>query len=202
MIIANISTPLLGVVDTAMVGHLSSARYLGAVAIGSMIFTFVFWGFGFLRMSTTGLTSQAYGENDTLKMQSILMQSIWLALLISLLLVLLQAPIIKLALQLVDSSQDVEHYAAVYFNIRIWSAPATLINYAILGWLIGREASRAALLMVLVINIINIFLDALLVMGLGMDVDGVALASVIAEYSGLLMGLILLKHYGLGKNSV
>ncbi|WP_300496861.1 MATE family efflux transporter [uncultured Methylophaga sp.] len=202
MIIANISTPLLGMVDTAMVGHLSAAHYLGAVAIGSMIFTFVFWGFGFLRMATTGLTSQAYGENSTAKMQAVLMQSIWLALIIALLLLLLQIPIRDMALHLVDSSGDVEHFAAIYFDIRIFSAPATLINYAILGWLIGREASKAALLMVLVINITNILLDGLFVMGLGMDVDGVALASVIAEYTGLIMGLILLNHYGLSKSGI
>ena len=202
MIIANITTPLLGLVDTAMVGHLSAAHYLGAVAIGSMIFTFVFWGFGFLRMSTTGLTSQAHGENAPHKMQAILMQSIWLALLIAVLLLLFQVPIIRLALQLIDSSPEVKHYATIYFNIRIWSAPATLINYAILGWLIGREASRAALLMVLVINIINIVLDALLVLGFGMNVDGVALASLIAEYGGLMVGILLLKHYGFSKNSV
>lgn len=202
MIIANISTPLLGMVDTAMVGHLSAAHYLGAVAIGGMIFTFVFWGFGFLRMATTGLTSQAYGENSTVKMQAVLMQSIWLALMIALLLLLIQLPIRNLALQLVSSSQDVEYFAAIYFDIRIWSAPATLVNYAILGWLIGREASKAALLMVLVINIVNILLDGLFVMGLGMDVDGVALASVIAEYSGLLIGLLLLKHYGLNKAGI
>lgn len=199
MIIANISTPLLGIVDTAMVGHLSAAHYLGAVAIGSMIFTFVFWGFGFLRMATTGLTSQAYGEGSTPKMQAVLMQSIWLALMIALLLLLVQVPIRNLALQLVDGSSDVEYFAVIYFDIRIWSAPATLLNYAILGWLIGREASKAALLMVLAINITNILLDALLVMGLGMDVDGVALASVIAEYTGLLIGLMILKHYGLNK---
>src|SRR5690554_1680247 len=110
MIIANISTPLLGMVDTAMVGHLSAAHYLGAVAIGSMIFTFVFWGFGFLRMATTGLTSQAYGENNTAKMQAVLMQSIWLALIIAICLLLLQQPIRNLALQIVDSSRNVEYF--------------------------------------------------------------------------------------------
>ena len=119
-------------VDTAMVGHLSAAHYLGAVAIGSMIFTFVFWGFGFLRMATTGLTSQAYGENSTAKMQAVLMQSIWLALIIALLLLLLQIPIRDMALHLVDSSGDVEHFAAIYFDIRIWSAPATLINLSLI----------------------------------------------------------------------
>lgn len=202
MIIANISTPLLGMVDTAMVGHLSAAHYLGAVAIGSMIFTFVFWGFGFLRMATTGLTSQAYGENSTAKMQAVLMQSIWLALLIAILLLLLQLPIRELALQIVDSSNQVEQFAAVYFDIRIWSAPATLVNYAILGWLIGREASKAALLMVLVINVTNIVLDGVFVLGLDMNVDGVALASVMAEYTGLVLGLWLLRHYGLSTHGI
>ncbi len=196
MILANISTPLLGMVDTAVVGHLSAAHYLGAVAIGSMIFTFVFWGFGFLRMATTGLNAQAYGREDPIAMQAVLFQAIWLAVLIAIGLLAIQIPIRDMALWLVSSSDNVEHYAATYFDIRIWSAPATLINYAILGWLIGREASKAALLMVLVINVANIVLDLLLVNGLGMNVDGVALASVIAEYLGLVVGIILLNRYG------
>lgn len=196
MILANISTPLLGMVDTAVVGHLSAAHYLGAVAIGSMIFTFVFWGFGFLRMATTGLNAQAYGREDPIAMQAVLFQAIWLAVLIAIGLLAIQIPIRDMALWLVSSSDNVEHYAATYFDIRIWSAPATLINYAILGWLIGREASKAALLMVLVINIANIVLDLLLVNGLGMNVAGVALASVIAEYLGLVVGIILLSRYG------
>lgn len=196
MILANISTPLLGMVDTAVVGHLSSAHYLGAVAIGSMIFTFVFWGFGFLRMATTGLNAQAYGREDQIAMQAVLFQAIWLAILIALALLIIQTPIRDLALWLVSSSTNVEQYAAIYFDIRIWSAPATLMNYAILGWLIGREASKAALSMVLVINIANIVLDLLLVNGLGMHVDGVAWASVAAEYLGLLTGIVLLTGYG------
>lgn len=196
MILANISTPLLGMVDTAVVGHLPAAHYLGAVAIGSMIFTFVFWGFGFLRMATTGLNAQAYGREDPIAMQAVLFQAIWLAVLIAIGLLAIQIPIRDMALWLVSSSDNVEHYAATYFGIRIWSAPATLINYAILGWLIGREASKAALLMVLVINVANIVLDLLLVNGFGMNVDGVALASVIAEYLGLVVGIILLSRYG------
>lgn len=196
MILANISTPLLGMVDTAVVGHLSSAHYLGAVAIGSMIFTFVFWGFGFLRMATTGLNAQAYGREDKIAMQAVLFQAIWLAILIAIALLAIQTPIRNLALWLVSSSVDVEKFAAIYFDIRIWSAPATLINYAIIGWLIGREASKAALLMVLVINVANIVLDLILVNLAGMTVDGVAWASVIAEYLGLLTGIILLSRYG------
>lgn len=196
MILANISTPLLGMVDTAVVGHLSSAHYLGAVAIGSMIFTFVFWGFGFLRMATTGLNAQAYGREDPVAMQAVLFQAIWLAILIASALLIIQTPIRDLALWLVSSSANVEQYSAIYFDIRIWSAPATLMNYAILGWLIGREASKAALLMVLVINFANIVLDLLLVNSFGMHVNGVAWASVAAEYLGLLTGIVLLTRYG------
>lgn len=201
MILANISTPLLGMVDTAVVGHLSAVHYLGAVAIGSMIFTFVFWGFGFLRMATTGLNAQAYGRNDDKQMQAVLFQAVWLAVFIALGLLIIQTPIRDIALWLVDSSDEVKHYASLYFDIRIWSAPATLINYAILGWLIGREASKAALLMVLVINVANIVGDLLLVNVLGMHVDGVALASVVAEYLGLITGIVLLTRYGVNQQA-
>lgn len=198
MILANLSTPLLGMVDTAVMGHLSSAHYLGAVAIGSMIFTFVFWGFGFLRMATTGLTAQAYGMADKIKMQAVLVQSFWLALMIAAGLLLLQVPIRDLALHLVGSSAAVETQASVYFDIRIWGAPATLLNYAIIGWLIGIEASRRALIILLVINLTNIVLDIVFVYGLNMAVGGVALASVIAEYTALAVGLLLLRRYGFG----
>lgn len=198
MILANLSTPLLGMVDTAVMGHLPSAHYLGAVAIGGMIFTFVFWGFGFLRMATTGLTAQAYGLGDNTKMQAVLVQSFWLALMIATALLLLQVPTRDLALHLVGSSTAVEVHAAVYFDIRIWAAPATLLNYAIIGWLIGIEASRRALVILLVMNLTNIVLDVVLVFGLGMAVDGVALASVIAEYTALAVGLLLLRRYGFG----
>lgn len=201
MIVANLSTPLLGMVDTAVVGHLSSPHYLGAVAVGSMIFTFVFWGFGFLRMATTGLTAQAYGTENKSNMQAILVQSFSLALLISVGLLALQWPIRELALMLVDSSDAVEHFTADYFDIRIWGAPATLLNYAIIGWLIGIEATRRALLLVLILNMTNIIFDVVFVYLLGMAVSGVALASVIAEYTALIAGLLLLKKQGFGLHS-
>lgn len=197
MVIANISTPLLGMVDTAVVGHLADAHYLGAVAIGSMIFTFLFWGFGFLRMATTGLTSQAHGADNQAGIESVLWQSMMLAMLIALLLLSLQWPIAQLAFAIIDSSEQVALYARQYFDIRIWAAPATLLNYAIIGWLIGREAARSALWLVLVINLTNILFDLLLVYGLGMNADGVALASVIAEYTGLAVALLILKHHGI-----
>ncbi|MED5509693.1 MAG: MATE family efflux transporter [Pseudomonadota bacterium] len=193
MILANLSTPLLGMVDTAVVGHLNSPVYLGAVALGSMLFTFLFWGFGFLRMVTTGLTSQA-NANDDASPRDVLIQSGLLALIIAALLLLLQAPIGWLAFSIIDGSAEVLAEAQQYYAIRIWGAPATLLNYAILGWLIGLSASRSALAVVLVINISNIVFDLLLVNGLGMKADGVALASVIAEYSGLIFALFLLQR--------
>ena len=193
MILANLSTPLLGMVDTAVVGHLNSPVYLGAVALGSMLFTFLFWGFGFLRMVTTGLTSQA-NANDDASPRDVLIQAALLALIIAALLLLLQAPIGWLAFSIIDGSAEVLAEAQQYYAIRIWGAPATLLNYAILGWLIGLSASRSALAVVLVINISNIVFDLLLVNGLGMKADGVALASVIAEYSGLIFALFLLQR--------
>ncbi len=192
MILANLSTPLLGMVDTAVVGHLDSPVYLGAVALGTMLFTFLFWGFGFLRMVTTGLTSQANSGVHANQARDVLMQSGLLALLIALALLLLQGPIGWLAFQIIDGSPAVLAEAQRYYEIRIWSAPATLMNYAILGWFIGMESSRSALMVVLLINLSNIVFDLLLVNQFGMKADGVALASVIAEYAGLLFALLLL----------
>lgn len=194
MILANISTPLLGMVDTAVVGHLASADYLGAVALGAMIFTFLFWSFGFLRMVTTGLTSQAQGEHQQLRQTQVLGQSILLASLIAVTILLLQAPIAKFAFAIIDSSQTIEQLAASYFSIRIWATPATLINYALLGWLIGMGRAKAALIIVLVVNISNIILDLLLVNQFGLNADGVALASVIAEYLGLLVAMLMVSQ--------
>jgi MATE family multidrug resistance protein len=202
MILANLSTPLLGMVDTAVVGHLNSPVYLGAVALGSMLFTFLFWGFGFLRMVTTGLTSQANVNGNTGGPRDVLIQSGLLALIIAMLLLMLQSPIGWLAFNIIDGSAAVIAEAERYYAIRIWSAPATLLNYAVLGWLIGLSASRSALAVVLVINVTNIVFDLLLVNGLGMKADGVALASVIAEYSGLMFALVLLQKRRLALHQI
>lgn len=194
MILANLSTPLLGMVDTAVVGHLSSPVYLGAVALGTMLFTFLFWGFGFLRMVTTGLTSQANSNANQSATRNVLIQSGLLAIIIATLLLLLQSPIGWLAFQIIEGSPEVLAAAQRYYHIRIWSAPATLLNYAILGWLIGMGASRSALVIVLVINICNIGFDLLLVHQFGMKAGGVALASVMAEYIGLIFALFILSR--------
>ncbi|NOQ93780.1 MAG: MATE family efflux transporter [Methylophaga sp.] len=199
MILANISIPLLGMVDTAVIGHLDSAHYLGGVAIASLIFNFLFWGFGFLRMATTGLTAQAHGDNDTKLSLKVLQHSLMLAIGIALGILLLQSPLSSLAFYLIDSSEQITNAAIIYFDIRIWSTPAILINYVILGWLIGKGSTKHALYLVLSVTISNMILDLVFVNSFGMNVDGVALASVIAEYIGLAVGLVLLINHGVDR---
>jgi len=200
MILANISIPILGMVDTAVIGHLDSAHYLGGVAVASLIFNFIFWGFGFLRMATTGLTAQAHGDSDEKLSLKILQHSLILAMTIALGLLLLQSPISTISFYLIESSERITNAAIIYFDIRIWSAPAILINYVILGWLIGKGSTRHALYLVLSVTISNMILDLLFVNSFGMNVDGVALASVIAEYIGLSVGIFLLFKHGVGSH--
>ncbi len=197
MILANISTPLLGMVDTAVVGHLTQPHYIGAVALGTLIFSVLFWGFGFLRMGTTGLTAQAVGRGDILQQQHLVQTTLCLAIVIASVLLLFQSPLSHLAFSLIGASDLTSQVGQNYFAIRIWSSPAILVNYVILGWLIGLSATRSALLLVLIVNISNIALDLLLVNVFHMAVEGVALASVIAEYLGLVIGLVLLKSHGI-----
>ncbi len=188
MILSNISVPLLGMVDTGVTGHMGSPAYLGAVAIGATIFTFIYIGMNFLRMGTTGIAAQSYGANDNDGLRAALGQALIVGLVIALALIALQVPIGKLALTLLGGDAQTQAYAMQYFSVRIWSAPGTLANYALIGWFIGLQNARVPLLIFLTINITNIALDLLFVIVLGMTVDGVALASVIAEYSGLAVG--------------
>jgi len=160
-----------------------------------MIFSFLFWGFGFLRMATTGLVAQAFGQNDTPLSHTVLAQSLVFAIIIASVLLLLKQPISELAFALIETSDDVIEQAKVYFDIRIWSTPAILVNYVFLGWLIGKQASKSALLLVLVVTISNMVMDIVFVNLFNMTVNGVALASVIAEYLGLITGLYLLKRH-------
>lgn len=190
MMLSNVSVPLLGMVDTGVVGHLESAVYLGAVAVGATIFGFLYNGVNFLRMGTTGIAAQRYGARDYDGLRVSLGQALVVALLIAFTLVLLQVPIARLAMSLIGAEPDVEIFALEYFSIRIWSAPATLANYVLIGWFLGLQNARVPLLIFLTINITNVILDLVFVLGLGMKVDGVALASVIAEYTALLVGLL------------
>ena len=189
MTLSSISVPLLGMVDTAVMGHLGDAWYMGAVAAGSMIFSVLFMGLNFLRMGTTGITAQAHGADNSDAMRAGLGQPFVMALLLAGLLILLQKPIILAALTLIEPSTAVGELTGEYFRLRIWSAPATLCNFVIVGWLLGMQKARGPLVMTLTINLSNIVLDLWLVIGLGMKVEGVAIASVIAEILGLAVGL-------------
>lgn len=191
-IISNLTVPLLGAVDTALIGHLDEAYYLGAIAVGSMIFNFIFWGFGFLRMGTTGLTAQAFGEDNQTDSVMTLARALMVALVFGVLIVLLQAWIAKLAFWLVAATPEVERYTRIYFDIRIYTAPATLCLYAINGWFLGMQNARYPMYVMIFLNSLNIALDVFFVYGMDMTVDGVALGTLIARYSGLLMGAILL----------
>lgn len=202
MILGNISVPLLGLVDTAVMGHLASADYLAAVALGSLVFTFLFWGFGFLRMATTGLAAQASGKQDEKLTLRVLQHGVALAFVISCLLLLLQMPIKQLAFSILNSSASVIALAKTYFDIRIWSSPAILLNYVILGWLIGTANTKKALYLVVIVNISNMLLDLVFVNLVGMTTAGVALASVIAEYIGLISGFILIRSSNISLRSL
>lgn len=189
MILSNVSVPLLGMVDTAVVGHLDSPHYLAAVAVGSAVFGFLYTSFNFLRMGTTGLAAQAAGAADDARLRTVLAQGLASALLLGILLIALQRPAGAVAFRLIGAQGAVLGEAWTYFGTRIWSAPATLGLYALSGWLIGLQRTRAALAIVLVQNVANIALDLLFVPVLGWKVAGVAAATVIADYLALAFGV-------------
>ena len=192
--LSNITTPLLGLVDTAVVGHLGTAIHLAAVAIGASIFSFLFWAFGFLRMGSTGLTAQALGQGNQRRVRELLLQSVLLGVLIGLLLILFRAPIIDLAIVLMAPSAEVEPWARLYCEARIFSAPAVLAGYALMGWFFGVQYSKGPLWMLLIINLANMVLDYAAVYGLGMASDGVAWATVFAHYLGVMVAGVLAWH--------
>ncbi|PMR72135.1 MATE family efflux transporter [Billgrantia endophytica] len=194
IILSNITVPLLGLVDTAVVGHLPDSRYLAAVTLGATLFSFLYWGFGFLRMGTTGLTSQATGRENDSEVRNLLGQSLLLAIGIGLLLILFSQPLIGLGLWLLDGSEVATGLAAEYAQIRILSAPAVLANYAIIGWFLGQQNSRVTLAILVLTNGVNIVLDLLFVVGFGMTSDGVAWATVIADYTALAFGAWLVSR--------
>jgi MATE family multidrug resistance protein len=192
IILSNVTIPLLGAVDTAVIGHLPDAFYLGAVAVGALIFNFLYWGFGFLRMGTTGFVAQAHGADDADEVRAALARAIAIAAGIAALVLVTQTLVIAMAMALIDASAEVEHHARAYFAIRVWGAPAALSNYVVLGWFLGMQNARAGLLLQVVINGVNIVLDLVFVVGLGMAVEGVALATLIAEYTGLALGAVMI----------
>lgn len=191
IVLANVAVPILGAVDTGVVGQLGEAAPIGAVGIGASIITAIYWVFGFLRMGTTGLTAQALGEGDMAEVAANLHRALLVGLVAGLAFILLQGPLFSAALALAPASREVEELARLYLGIRVWSAPAAIALYGVTGWLIARERSRAVLLLQLWMNGLNIVLDVLFVLQLGMGVGGVATATVISEWSALALGLWL-----------
>ncbi len=191
VILSNLTVPLLGAVDTAVVGRLPEAWHMGAVAVGAMVFNFVYWGFSFLRMGTTGLTAQAHGAGDADEVRANLARPLLLALALGLALIALQWPIAALTLWGIEGSAEVEALAASYVAIRIWAAPATLANYALFGWFVGLGDTRAGFVMQVATNLFNVALAVAFVLGLGWGVPGVAAATLIAEWAGVAVGLAI-----------
>lgn len=194
-IISNITVPLLGMVDLALVGHLDSAVQMGAIALGGTIFNFIYWGFSFLRMGTSGLTAQAYGKRDLQETTFWLVRALGVGLAGAMLVLLLQRPIGWLSFTLFGGSKEVEYWAARYFYIRIWAAPATIALYAFTGWFIGMQNTRFPMIITLAVNLLNIGFNILLVLGAGMRSDGVALGTVLAQYGGLGTAIWLYEKY-------
>ena len=190
-IISNFSIPLLGAVDTALMGRLASEHYLGAVGIGGIIFSFIYWGFGFLRMATTGLTAQAFGEKNLQECGRLLLRAVYIGITASLLLLIFQRQLADVSFSLIDTSPAVEQLARAYFYIRIYAAPATLCLHAFHGVFLGLQNARYPLLLTIVVNLVNIILNLVFVQMLGMKVEGVALATVIAQYVGLFIAVLL-----------
>jgi MATE family multidrug resistance protein len=191
IVLANATVPLLGAVDTAVVGQLGDPTSLGAVGIGAAILAMLYWAFGFLRMSTSGLAAQAQGAGDMGERSAVLMRALILGGLAGLALILAQAALFAGAFALSPASTGVETLARDYLAIRIWGAPATIALYALTGWLVGLERTRGVLVLQLWQNGLNIVLDLWFVLGLGWGVSGVAAATLIAEWTGLILGLWL-----------
>ncbi len=197
-ILSNISVPLLSTVDTALMGRMSDL-HIGAVGVGAMIFNFVYWNFGFLRMGTTGLTAQAYGRDDQAAIGLTLGRAFTVVLVVAFVLMLLQGPIGNLGIQLMQMEGEQASLVAEYFFVRIWAAPATLGLFAVMGWFFGMQNAVLPLLLTVLSNIINIGLSYYFVIELGWGVSGVAWGTVWAQYAGLFIALLLLfgryRHY-------
>lgn len=194
IVLSNLTVPLLGLVDTGVIGQLGAPEAIGAVGIGAIILTSVYWVFGFLRMGTSGLVAQSHGAGDQAEVGAHLLRALAIAMAAGLAFIALQAPIAWAAFRLAPASDAVETLARDYLAIRIWGAPATIGLYALTGWLIAVERTRAMLALQLVQNGLNILLSVAFVLGLGWGVAGVAWATLIAETAGLLGGLWLARH--------
>lgn len=201
-IISNLSVPLLGLVDLALMGHMGSVQDMGAIALGGMIFNFIYWLFGFLRMGTTGFTSQSLGRRDLPEVVMHLSKALFAGGIAAMLLLLFKNPIGWLSFKVVEASAEVEALTRVYFNIRIWAAPATISLYAFTGWFIGMQNTKIPMVITMAVNLLNIAFNSLFIFGFDMRSDGVALGTVLAQYSGLILAVFFFfRYYGkLGKH--
>lgn len=196
-IVSNITVPLLGMIDVAVVGHIGNAVYIGAIAVGSMMFSLIYWIFGFLRMGTSGMTSQALGRRDLTEVTRLLARSLLVALALAAVLVVGQRPLLRLMLLLIHPTADVAPLASAYFHICIWGAPAMLALYGLMGWYVGMQNTRVPMLVSILQNVVNIVASLALVFGFGFGLEGVAAGTVIAQYAGLAAALTLLAlRYG------
>ncbi len=191
-IVSNITVPLLGLIDLALMGHLGSEVYIGAISLGSVIFNFIYWGFGFLRMSTSGFTAQAYGEKNRQESITILMRSLIVAVAISFLILILQSPIAWASFKLIGGSEEVEKLANEYFRIRVWAAPAALSLLALNGWFLGMQNARFPMVIAISVNAVNILFSLFFVFALNMKSEGVALGTALSQYVGLTVAIVLL----------
>ena len=194
-IISNITVPLLGLVDVSIVGHLGSATYIGAIAVGGMLFSMIYWIFGFLRMGTSGLTAQAYGRRDLVEVILSFVRSVGIAFGLGLLLILLQYPILKVAFMLIDATPAIKELASLYFRICIWGAPAVLGLYSFAGWFVGMQNSRFPMYIAITQNVVNIAASLFFVFVWNRGVAGVAMGTLVAQYAGLLMASLLWYGY-------
>ncbi|MEZ5041930.1 MAG: MATE family efflux transporter [Saprospiraceae bacterium] len=194
-ILSNVSVPLISSVDTLLMGHLT-ALHIGAIGVGSMIFNFIYWNFGFLRMGTTGLTAQAYGRQDQATIMHTLGRGMLVVMILAFLLLLLQYPLAEASIYLLNISSEQRPLVEEYFYIRIWAAPATLASYAIMGWFFGMQNVIFPLILTLVVNITNMVVSWILVRQYGMETAGVAYGTLVAQYLGLLVaGLLFWGRY-------
>ena len=191
IMLSNVSEPLIGVVNTAVIGQLKEPYYIGAIAVGALIFSFLFWGFGFLRLSTGGLSAQALGAGDRTELVAVLVRALMIGLAAGIGLVLLSPLIREAAFNLVGGSAEIRAHGETYFNYRIFAAPAALANYCVMGWFIGQSRAKLAFAVQLFLNLTNMALSAFFVLGLHMTSDGVGLAALIAEWSAVSLALVL-----------
>ena len=194
-IVSNITVPLLGLVDVAITGHLGAAAYIGAIAVGGMLFNIIYWMFAFLRMGTSGMTAQALGARNMTEVVAVMQRALLMAVVISVVMLCLQVPIREGALMIIHPSAEVMAFTCTYFNICIWGAPAALMLFVLTGWFVGMQNSRAPMAVAVIQNVANILLSFVLVYGFGLKIEGVALGTVLAQYIGLVSAFFLLFPY-------